>query len=156
MGVIIVGVDGSEPSAQAALAAARLASALGSALRVICAFGRSEERTADGRGSEYGEWAFGGRTLDASGLSGATRVAEGAIARIRAFYPRLEVSAHAVSGRPAAALLQAAEQFDAELIVVGNKNVQGASRILGSVAKEVAKRARCDLYVAHTTPRPGV
>ena len=68
----------------------------------------------------------------------------------------LTVSAHATSGRPAAALLQAAERFDAELIVVGNKNVQGASRILGSVAKEVAKRARCDLYVAHTTPRTGV
>ena len=44
MGVIIVGVDGSEPSAQAALAAARLASALGSELRVICAYGRGEER----------------------------------------------------------------------------------------------------------------
>ena len=151
MGVIIVGVDGSEPGAQAALAAARLASALGSELRVVSAYGRGEER-----GEEYGEWAFGAGSHDASALSGATQAADGAIARIRAFYPHLAVSAHATSGRPAAALLQAADRFDAELIVVGNKNVQGASRILGSVAKEVAKRARCDLYVAHTTPRTGV
>jgi len=148
MGVIVVGVDGSEPAAQAALAAARLGAALGSELRVVCAYGRAE-----GPRAEQGEWAFGAGAADEGARAIATAAADSAIARIRAFYPSLTVTAHPASGKPAAALLQVAEQFDAELIVVGNKNVQGASRILGSIAKEVAKRATCDLYVAHTNPR---
>jgi nucleotide-binding universal stress UspA family protein len=147
MGVIVVGVDGSEPAAQAALAAARLGAALGSELRIVCAYGRSEPR------DEAGEAVLALDTRPDNARRNAAQAADAAISRIRSFYPSLIVTAHLAAGRPSAALLSAAEEFDAELIVVGNKNVQGASRLLGSVAKEVAKRARCDLYVAHTHPR---
>lgn len=46
--------------------------------------------------------------------------------------------------------MKAAEELDAEIIVIGNKRVQGIARILGSIARDVAAHAPCDVYVAHT------
>jgi len=43
--------------------------------------------------------------------------------------------------------------FDRQLSV-GNRRVQGASRILGAVAADVAKHAVCDVLIANTTLRP--
>lgn len=75
------------------------------------------------------------------------------VARVRAQFPGVEVLAQAASGKPADALLAAAEQTGAELIVVGNKRVQGAARILGSIATQVARKAPCDVYIAYTHAR---
>lgn len=36
-------------------------------------------------------------------------------------------------------------------IIVGNQRVQGAARVLGSIAGDVAKHATCNLMVVHTT-----
>jgi nucleotide-binding universal stress UspA family protein len=142
MGVIVVGVDGSEPAAQAALAAGRLARALGSELRVVCAYGNYEvERVQDDRDLVF------------TTVEPANEVAEQTIGRLKNVYPDLSVTAQAAGGKPADALLEVAEEVDAELIVVGNKRVQGASRILGSVATEVARKAQCDLYIAYTHAR---
>jgi nucleotide-binding universal stress UspA family protein len=78
---------------------------------------------------------------------------ENTIERLRTVYPALSALPRAASGKPADALLEVAEKSDAELIVVGNKRVQGATRILGSIASEVARKAQCDLYVAYTHAR---
>lgn len=142
MGVIVVGVDGSEPAAQAALAAARLASALGSELQVVCAYGKFEVERIEGD-----------REMVFTTVELAAEVAEDTIERLRTVYPALSASPRAASGKPADALLEVAQKSDAELIVVGNKRVQGATRILGSIASEVARKAQCDLYVAYTHAR---
>ncbi|MFI5429021.1 universal stress protein [Aeromicrobium sp. UC242_57] len=59
----------------------------------------------------------------------------------------------AVQGKPAAALVELAEETGADVIVVGNKRVQGMSRVLGSIAADVTRRAPCDVYIAHTHDR---
>jgi len=142
MGVIIVGVDGTEPAAQAALTAARLAAALGSELRVVCGYGKFEvEQVADDQ------------ELNVSTAESAVIVGEQAVRRLKAVYPEVNATVQASGGKPADALLAVAEQVDAELIVVGNKRVQGASRILGSIATELARKTQCDLYVAYTHAR---
>jgi len=46
-----------------------------------------------------------------------------------------------------------AESLGADLIVVGNKRVQGLGRILGSIAEDVAHHSTCDVYIAHTHQR---
>ena len=52
------------------------------------------------------------------------------------------------------ALVSESERLDATMIVVGNKRVQGiAGRVLGSIARDVAAHASCDVYVAHTHER---
>jgi len=142
MGVIIVGVDGTEPAGQAALTAARLATALGAELRVVCGYGKADVEQVEHD-----------RELNLTTAESAAIVGEQAIRRLRAVYPEVNVTVQATAGKPAEALLAAAEQSDAELIVVGNKRVQGASRILGSIATELARKAQCDLYIAYTHAR---
>jgi nucleotide-binding universal stress UspA family protein len=56
-----------------------------------------------------------------------------------------------VVAEPADALCQEAERLNASIIVVGNKRVQGMSRVLGSIPLDVAKQAPCNVYIVHTT-----
>jgi nucleotide-binding universal stress UspA family protein len=47
-------------------------------------------------------------------------------------------------------LCEEAARLEASVIVVGNKRVQGAARVLGSIAGDVAKRAPCNVFIVHT------
>jgi len=56
-----------------------------------------------------------------------------------------------VLGDPAKSLCDEARRLSARAIVVGNRRVQGLSRVLGSVAGNVMRTAPCDVVVANTT-----
>ena len=83
-------------------------------------------------------------------VSQGQSVAESARRRVRRVFGEVATVAAARRGKPADALVRYAETIDADLIVVGNKRVQGLSRLLGSVAHDVTAQAHCDVYVAHT------
>ncbi|MEO7370636.1 MAG: universal stress protein, partial [Ilumatobacteraceae bacterium] len=55
-----------------------------------------------------------------------------------------------VMSDPASGLVDEATRLEASTIVVGNKRVQGAARVLGSIAGDVAKRAPCNVMIVHT------
>ena len=58
----------------------------------------------------------------------------------------LRASSHVVTGSPAAALIQAAEEHQADLIVVGTHGSTGLTRaIVGSVARNVMLHAKCSV-----------
>lgn len=141
MGNIIVGVDGSETARAAAAKAAGIAAAFGHRLVVVCGYGKRED--------VYLENA----DVTLSTEDSAEIIGEQTIRHVRTENPDLEVVAVPEGGKPADALLAVADRFDADLIVVGNKRVQGAARVLGSVAAEVARKTNCDLYIAHTHTR---
>ena len=62
-----------------------------------------------------------------------------------------DVVVQAVEGEPAAKLIETADDFGADLIVVGSVGLTGTSRfILGSVAGTVLHHAPCDVLVVHT------
>ncbi len=140
---IVVGVDGSDTAALAARKAAGLASSLGGELHVVCAFDGLETEVIQ-VGSDQIRLSTAG---DAQFL--ADRIAE----ELRASHPGMAVTGSAVEGKPAEVLTRVAEQLDAELIVVGNKRVQGMGRIFGNIAGAVASHAPCDVYIAHTHAR---
>ena len=50
----------------------------------------------------------------------------------------------------ASAILGIAESEDADLIVVGNRGMTGARRVLGSVPNSVAHGARCAVLIVPT------
>ena len=52
---------------------------------------------------------------------------------------------------PATALCDEARRLQASIIVVGNRRVKGAARLLGAVATDVARQAPCDVLIANTT-----
>jgi len=44
-----------------------------------------------------------------------------------------------------------ATRLEARTIVVGNRRVQGVTRVLGSIAADVTKHAPCDVLIANST-----
>ena len=51
------------------------------------------------------------------------------------------------SGPPADAVVAVADKVDADLIVVGNKGMKGARRVLGSVPNSIAHGAPCSVLI---------
>ncbi len=123
-GKILVGVDGSETSLAALAYAHRLAKADAAELVVVAA----------------------GRRSGAPDAEDAMRPAREAVQD-----PGVPVSFKAVPGKPAEALVEAAERESADLLVVGSKGMEGAHRfLLGSVPDEISHHAPCDLLIVKT------
>lgn len=139
--IIVTGVDGSETAARAAHRAAELARDLHAELHVLTAYGVRESKVFND----------GVEKVVSADIDKAERVAAETARELSRSFPGLTIISFAAEGSPAVALVNAAKRLNAAFIVVGNKRVQGASRILGSVARSVASHAPCDLYIAHTT-----
>lgn len=60
------------------------------------------------------------------------------------------VQCHAIPKAPAAAIVQVAKETGADLIVIGNRGAQAATRVLGSVASAVVGHAPCSVVVVKT------
>jgi nucleotide-binding universal stress UspA family protein len=136
--VILVGVDGSDSSRRAARRAAELAVQLGAQLHVLTAVDRATvEEIPDRPGASQ---VTSGELAEAI----ASEVAD----ELRTTVPT--VTSTALTGKPASALVDEATRMEASLIVVGNRRVQGVSRVLGSVATSVAAHAPCDVYIVKT------
>jgi nucleotide-binding universal stress UspA family protein len=58
---------------------------------------------------------------------------------------------HHAQGSPADVLIDQAAKVGADLIVVGNRGMKGARRILGSVPNSVAHRSQCSVAIIDTT-----
>jgi len=138
---VVVGVDESETAAKAAHTAAWLATSVGSSLTVVTAFEHTElpEHPTD--------------VGPVSANDVAARVAQRVIDGLRAEFGDLDMSARAEYGKPAKVLVSVAQDIGAGIIVVGNKRVQGLTSALGSIARDVAHHAPCDVYIAHTVER---
>ena len=138
MSGVVVGVDDSETARRAIERAAVIAKALGEPLHLVMAVKPGVSRTITKGADEFVvDWI-----ADADQLLHSIKEKAGV--------PEATTS---VGDRdPAKAICAEAEHRDASLIVVGNRRVQGASRVLGAVASDVLKHAPCDVLVAHTTP----
>ena len=144
---IVVGTDGSDTATQAVRQAVDLAGAVGAKLELVSAYEpvpsqrlqRGAARRA--RGSAVGDQPARGRRRD---LGGGRRGGAGGRA--------LTVDVYARQGDPADAILDVAEEREADLIVVGNKGMTGAKRfLLGSVPNKVSHHAPCSVLIIRTT-----
>jgi nucleotide-binding universal stress UspA family protein len=64
----------------------------------------------------------------------------------------VQVDTYARQGDPADAILDVAEEQNADLIIVGNKGMTGAKRfLLGSVPNKVSHHAPCSVMIIRTT-----
>jgi nucleotide-binding universal stress UspA family protein len=57
---------------------------------------------------------------------------------------------HATAGDPAEVICEVAKQVNADVVVVGNKGMTGARRVLGSVPNSVAHGAPCSVLIVST------
>lgn len=154
-GIILTGVDRSETALRAAEKAASLAQALHTELHVISAFSVDLTRTVRSNMNEHNPSATVSAVKRATEVreQEAQETAEAVVAQLAKKFGDVAFVARAAEGSPSSVLVREAQEHSAEVIVVGNKRVQGASRILGSIARSVAADAPCDVYIAHTHER---
>src|ERR1039457_4861414 len=143
---IVVGTDGSDTATQAVRQAVDLARAVGAELELVSAYEpvpapRLREERRDAPQDRQG--AINPREDVDTTLEAAAAVAREA---------GVDVDIYARQGDPADAVLDVAEEREADLIIVGNKGMTGAKRfLLGSVPNKVSHHAPCSVLIIRTT-----
>ena len=135
---IVVGIDGSETADIALGKAIDLARLAGATLHVVTAYEPAPARVT---GAPAGEFS-------AQPDFKADAVLQRALDRTRG--EDIEVQEHAPKGSAADALVATAKEQGADLIVIGSVGMQGARRVLGSVANKVSHQAPCDVLIVQT------
>ena len=143
---IVVGTDGSATATEAVRRAVEVAVAEGACLHVVTAYRPKISR---------------GAAADAEGLPDALQwrsspgeVAErtAAAAAETAAAVGIEVECHAQPGDPADVLVDVVGRVGADLLVIGNKGMRGAGRmVIPSVPNRVSHRATCDILLVDTS-----
>ncbi|SRR6266513_976273 len=143
---VVVGTDGSVTAEVAVRHAGQLAADHEARLVVVTAYEpHGDDLVKDTRGVPTDiEWALTDRhQAEEKALRGRALASDAGAGT---------VVVHAVSGSPPDVLLGAAQDFDADVIIVGSKGLTGAARfVLGSVASAVSHHAPCDVLIVHTT-----
>jgi nucleotide-binding universal stress UspA family protein len=146
---IVVGSDGSERAAKAVAQAAELAKTVGATLYLVRAYKGVEQTMASAMAAgsmvttmpELGDAA----KEEASTITAALEQ-EAAPLRENG----VTVDCRAEPGSPAPVLLETATAVKADLIVIGNRGMTGAKRILGSVPNTLAHHAECAVLIVQT------
>ncbi|OBF22212.1 universal stress protein [Mycobacterium sp. ACS4331] len=141
---VVVGTDGSDSSLRAVDRAGALASDPDAKVIVATAYfpSHDDSRAADVLKDEGYKmsgnapiYAILREARDRAKAAGATNIEEKAIV-----------------GAPVDALVDLAEEVNADLLVVGNVGLSTiAGRLLGSVPANVARRSKVDVLIVHTT-----
>ena len=139
---IVVGTDGSDTANRALTEATRLAQAVGCGVHIVSAY--EPLRGVRVVGAPEGA----ARVWEQHPDDEVQRVIEQASAAVR--MKGVDATPHTVTGDPADALLQIAEEEKADLIVVGSRGMHGVTRMLGSVPNKVSHRARCSVLIVAT------
>jgi nucleotide-binding universal stress UspA family protein len=145
-GSIVVGTDGSPTAQEAVRQAIELARTVNATIHLVSAYEPvSESRLSHERQQvpEDAQWMVNAREdVDAALKESAEPLEE----------EGLSVERYAREGDPADAILDVAEEKNADLIVVGNKGMTGAKRfLLGSVPNKVSHHAPCSVLIIRTT-----
>jgi len=142
---IVAGTDGSAPAELAVDKAAELAAALGVDVHIVTSYAATSASTWM---AAAGGVAVAEMITDEQAHARAEEVV--ARARERLEGRGISVRTHVCSGEPAQALLTIAEGEQAQMIVVGNRGMAGARRMLGSVPNRVSHQARCGVLIVPT------
>jgi nucleotide-binding universal stress UspA family protein len=143
---IVVGTDGSETADEAVKQSMELAKAVGAKVHLVSAYepvGGQRLKEERQQIPEDMQWMVNPREDVDKTLAGAEeQLKEGGV----------DVAVFARQGDPADAILDVAEEQDADLIIVGNKGMTGAKRfLLGSVPNKVSHHAPCSVMIIRTS-----
>ena len=145
-GSIVVGTDGSDTAREAVRQATELAKAVGARLHLVLAYEPvSGQRLREERQDvpDDLQWMVNPR----SDVDATLKVASD-----EAKEQGIEVNTFPREGDPADAILDVAEETNADLIVVGNKGMTGAKRfLLGSVPNKISHHAGTSVMIIRTT-----
>ena len=141
---VVVGTDGSDSSLRAVDRAAAIAAQSGAKMFIATAYfpQHDDARAADVLRDE------GYKTTGAAPIYAILKEAH---ERAQAAGAK-DVEERSIVGAPVDALVELAEEVDADLLVVGNVGLSTISgRLLGSVPANVSRKAKTDVLIVHTT-----
>jgi nucleotide-binding universal stress UspA family protein len=138
---IVVGTDGSPSAERAVEQSVDLAAVDGARLVVVTAYERSDRRPEVGAPEDVRWMLADPNEAERHARRGRELAADRGVG---------DVVVQALEGEAADELLEAADTFGADLIVVGSVGLTGTTRFLGSVASTVLHHAPCDVLVVHT------
>jgi nucleotide-binding universal stress UspA family protein len=141
---IVVGTDGSRTADRAVRRATELARLCAARLHVVTSYRPQPDMAVIGPM---------GAALGAGDDEEARSEVEAMLDRLEKALSAqgVAVTVHAIAGRAADAILDVADQEDADVIVLGNRGVQGSRSSLGSVPFNVLQHARCAVIVFPTS-----
>ena len=142
---IVVGYDSSDSARLAVVEAANLARATGAELHIVNVVEDFDFPEAMTTGDEHETAREKAITVNEK-LLAKPEVEGGLFEAVDGVFTHNKVMA----GPPAGSIIDYATEIGADLVVVGNRRVQGLNRLLGSVAVEILRHAPCSVYVAHT------
>src|ERR1700678_783677 len=134
----VVGADESPTAAEAVRQAIELVKLTGGKLHIVSAYAHQQLATDDA------EFA---KSLNSADI--AQNLLDDLASRAR--LAGVDVTTHGTHGSPARSICEIATEVDADLIIVGNKGMKGARRVLGSIPNSVAHQAPCSVLIAATT-----
>jgi nucleotide-binding universal stress UspA family protein len=143
---IVVGTDGSETATEAVRTAVELAKLSSAKLEIVSAY----EPIPRARLRDEESGISGDISHTINPREDVQFVLDKAAAQAKK--AKVEVVTHPREGDPADAILDVAEENDADLVLVGNKGMTGARRfLLGSVPNKISHHAPCDVWIVKTT-----
>jgi len=135
---IVVGTDGSATAGRAVATATELAALCGARLHLVTAY---KPRTLAALGAPE-EFRYLGSTDEADAL--LNEAAAGAK------MAGVETRTHAGTKDAVDSIVDVARDVDCDLIVVGNKGMKGARRVLGSIPNAISHQAPCSVLIVDT------
>ena len=145
---IVVGTDGSATASAAVRRACELAEAHSSDLHIVSAYPSSVAPMV-ARGMDPQSLPNTIDDQDADVRAAVERMLEALRQQLAG--AGIKITTHAVGYEPITAILDVAKAQQADLIVVGNKGMQGPQRKLGNVPDVLAHKAPCDVLIVNTT-----
>ena len=145
---IVVGTDGSVGAAYAVATAAELAGYSGATLHIATVGGAATSAMLGDPLAGAAAMTVGADETRDELAAIVEKAAEPALAK------GITVATHALIGSAAQALCDLAERVGADLLVVGNRGMQGGRRFLGSVPNSVSHHAPCSVLIVDTTHIP--
>src|SRR5215218_9213675 len=143
---IVVGTDGSETATDAVKTAIELAKISKAKLEIVSAY----EPIPQDRLKQEVEGIPGDISQVVNPREDVQFILEKAAAEAKK--AKVDVVTHPREGDPADAILDVAEENDADLVMVGNKGMTGARRfLLGSVPNKISHHSPCDVWIVKTT-----
>lgn len=136
---ILIGIDDSKFSQAAVESVAGRSWTPGTEIKVVSAIEPSFVPGAEGVGQEGNHYEIARKLIDK------------AIAAFRASKNHFEMSGEIIEGSAKQVILDEAENWKADLIVVGSHGRRGLDRfLLGSVSQAVALHAKCSVEIVRT------
>ena len=143
---IVVGTDGSDTATEAVKTAIELARLSKGKLEIVSAY----EPIPQDRLKQEGEGIPGDVTNIVNPREDVQFILDKAAAEAKK--AKVDVVTHPREGDPADAILDVAEENNADLVLVGNKGMTGARRfLLGSVPNKISHHSPCDVWIVKTT-----